>query len=524
MSRYPDWVVDRLIENELQNVEQANLVLTWKVGAGVPDWAPPTEDADGYYDPAPWEVRQMRHAADIVEATTGVRMIETDSETADLSIHIFDNGGVLGWAHARLNPVANRAIAVQRVNDDLTGRAWFEILLHEIGHILGIKHPFEAPMVPERYDDNRHTLMTYNMVAESNGKFRPLDIEALSRLYGRSFDHRARLGEDGSVQVLGDGGDDRMKMTGVHLATAGPIHALHGRGGDDRLDVVDGAWSVKGGGGADRIVFSAREGDISGGGGDDRIELRLGDAEVEGGAGDDRLFDRRVDFEEALENAESLGDLIDLLPDANATFDGGAGNDRLEGGAGDDTLSGGAGKDVLRGGDDADVLDGGGGADRLIGGAGDDALSGGQGADRLDGGEGADRLDGGGGGDALRGGAGDDMLSGGRGADRLFGGDGADVLNGGAGVDALKGDAEADVFVFAAADLGAAPDVVADFEVGVDVLAFSGLSAAEVEVVADGGASVVRTVADQTKIVRLKGVDATDVNAARFDFSDDFLV
>jgi len=141
-------------------------------------------------------------------------------------------------------------------------------------------------------------------------------------------------------------------------------------------------------------------------------------------------------------------------PDADATLDGGAGNDTITandqnttliGGAGDDVLNGGRGRDLLQGGagndlyrvslgdtisgeadgydvmessDDATIA---GGIEELrltgftgasgTGSAGADVLSGNDGANLLSGGNGNDTIDGGRGRDTLEGGAGDDLLT-----------------------------------------------------------------------------------------------------------------
>jgi serralysin len=87
-----------------------------------------------------------------------------------------------------------------------------------------------------------------------------------------------------------------------------------------------------------------------------------------------------------------------------------------------------------------------------------------------------------------RGGTGDDKLSGNSAANRLEGGSGADRLGGGPGVDSLIGGSGGDVFVFSS--LGdsqsyahrsdgkkKAPDMLADFQSGVDRIDLSGIDA-----------------------------------------------
>lgn len=218
---------------------------------------------------------------------------------------------------------------------------------------------------------------------------------------------------------------DRVVLPGAtsgadDLAGASVNENIFGRGGDDLL---------KGGGGDDSVV---------GGTGRDRVL---------GGAGHDSLWGNGDD---------------DVLR-------GGGGQDTLVGGDGDDALSGGADADSMFGRHGGDILRGGRGHDYMSGGGGRDVLDGGRRADYLIGGRGDDHIDGGAGDDELGGDDGDDVLSGGDGDDWLNGGGGDDRIDGGTGDDRLVGGAGADVFAFAT---GAGADTVADFEPGIDSLAF----------------------------------------------------
>jgi Tol biopolymer transport system component len=157
------------------------------------------------------------------------------------------------------------------------------------------------------------------------------------------------------------------------------------------------------------------------------------------------------------------------------TLNGGTGDDVAHGGTGADTLQGAGGKDILYGEDGGDTLDGGLGNDLLRGGAGSDVLHGNEDSDKLYGDAGVDTLHGDEGKDFLYGGADGDSLFGGEGRDNLNGEGGDDILSGGDGGDYLRGGLGADSFVFGAADTGT--DVVYDYELGLDGLRFSGLTA-----------------------------------------------
>ncbi|HZO45672.1 MAG TPA: calcium-binding protein [Xanthobacteraceae bacterium] len=181
-----------------------------------------------------------------------------------------------------------------------------------------------------------------------------------------------------------------------------------------------------------------------------------------------------------------------------------------------DTLFGTAYTDEIHGRDGADVLFGYGGNDFLFGDAGNDTLIGGAGADALNGGAGFDTASyasaatsvyvnlatntgvyGDAQGDTFNsiekivgssnddwlvandtgvvfeGGAGHDYLLGGAGLDALNGGAGSDTLEGGRGFDVLTGGEGADLFIF---NRGDGPDVVMDFQQGVDKIALNGFT------------------------------------------------
>lgn len=196
------------------------------------------------------------------------------------------------------------------------------------------------------------------------------------------------------------------------------------------------------------------------------------------------------------------------------SLDGGAGADTLRARADDDLVEGKGGRDSLFGGGGDDTVDGGKGVDFLRGDGGRDMLFGGNGRDTLAGSASGDLLDGGRGADVLRGGSGEDRLIGGRGPDTLFGGGDDDTLIGGSGPDVLIGGAGADRFVFGPND---GPDVVTDFEVGVDEIdvVARGASFDALDVEQAGADALIRL---ETGSIRLLGVDVTALTEEDFLF------
>lgn len=228
---------------------------------------------------------------------------------------------------------------------------------HEIGHALGLSHPFNGPTVlPDSAQNKFYTMMGYgdandivygskqsdsglylNLVAEMNS-LGILDILALQKLYGANPSYRS--GNDTYTwdqkisfrEILYDaGGIDTINLTGSSMRsyidlTPNSISSINLRvteaeirtnlgptaltsvatyRGNGNLGIVGTIENVKAGSGNDRINGNAVANDISGGAGNDSIW---------GGAGDDRLF---------------LGDGSDRVV-------AGSGNDYAEGGAGID--------------------------------------------------------------------------------------------------------------------------------------------------------------------------------------------
>lgn len=352
-------------------------------------------------------------------------------------------------------------------------------LLHETGHALGLKHPFDANAagntLDPTLDSERYTVMSYTQASHARivkvtgtpsgyswtesflrpSTFMLLDIEALQYLYGKN--------------ATTHGGNDTYGWT----SHAEILETLWDGGGTDTIDASNQLFSN---------IINLAPGAFS------SIDLRQTDAEMRAGldlpvwfsqalpadvyTGQDNLaIAKGVDIENAI--GGSAADQI-TGNTLNNQLTGNDGNDVLAGLGGQDTLFGGKGADVMTGGDGDDLLDGGADGDTMSGGAGSDTysvenladtvveLSGegttdtvktnllsytlgnnvenliltgagniggtGNGLNNFMIGNGANNsLIGGTGDDTLSGGAGDDLLNGGTGADRLVGGLGNDT-------------------------------------------------------------------------------------------------
>lgn len=147
------------------------------------------------------------------------------------------------------------------------GTTGFEILLHELGHAMGLKHPFEGPvLMPTALDNTSFTLMSYTDSGGPYSNYRTLDIAALRFLYG----------DDGLGGPLGQGGTAR-------FLTGSPNNdTLTGTAGDDKFEGGAGNDTIAGGAGTDTAIFSGNRAGYT-------VTWNSGEVTVVGPDGTDRL-------------------------------------------------------------------------------------------------------------------------------------------------------------------------------------------------------------------------------------------
>jgi Ca2+-binding RTX toxin-like protein len=431
-------------------------------------------------------------ALNSVEEAANIRFSAVEDDTATVGELRFTETDRSGYAHAYLpsgNAVASGDVWFSRSDwnpggaSPKAGSYEYMTILHEIGHALGLKHPFESgrsgTVLASSQDHYQWTIMSYTAYEGAGNRvwadFNPttlmyLDLVALEKLYGPSSNANR-----GNTRYVFH--DDRTYWETISDSSGVDTIVYSSDSRDGVIDLSNDDFSRMG----RAVTFSdgAKTFDT----------IRFGPSTVienaTGGDGDDILTGNSA------KNALKGSDGDDELRGGGKADElkGGAGADTLEGGGGSDTLIGGGGKDSLAGGDGNDLLyheqagdtltDSGGtdtvlsmladytlgdefenltlgdaaldgtgnGLNNVIEGNGSaNALAGAVGADSLSGGDGNDALDGGAGDDTLLGGIGDDTLDGGDGIDRLSSGKGADTLvwdpgdslvNGGGGIDTL---------------------------------------------------------------------------------------
>jgi Ca2+-binding RTX toxin-like protein len=290
-------------------------------------------------------------------------------------------------------------------------------LIHEIGHALGLKHPFEDGAVLDPEEDHAsNTIMSYDGFSDVLGMF---DIASIQYLYGP--DGTVRNGAttysfSGDRLIWDGGGVDTFSATAqtqaVHIDINDGRWNWIGTQSDSILD--DGQAFISyntriekalGGAGADTIIGNELNNTLTGNGGADTISGGAGNDTLAGGGGADRLVGEAGNdvyktgagdvvvetLNAGVDRVESASNHILAAHVENLTLTGsanlkGTGNtlgNSIIGNTGNNTLTGGLGNDTLEGGAGADSLNGGGGNDVLVWDQGDIAAAGSTGTDVL---------------------------------------------------------------------------------------------------------------------------------------------
>ena len=296
------------------------------------------------------------------------------------------------------------------------GKFGFSTLLHEIGHAIGLDHPFNDgfgdPSLPPGFDNLRYTVMSYTPVAFVDVEpMTPmlLDILAIQYIYGANMN--TRTGDDvykfsttQQLRAIWDaGGIDTIDASNQTVAAIinlddGEFSSIGRRVYGVAADNIAIAYGVtienaKGGSGADKIFGNDVANVLSGNAGNDILDGELGADTLRGGRGNDIYVIGDGDTIDEQGNRD-LGDEIRITTSVDLTAFAGGVIERATA-VGDDAVNftGNKAANILIGNAAINILNGAAGADILKGGAGNDLYYVDAATDRIDEGTNKDAAD-----------------------------------------------------------------------------------------------------------------------------------
>ncbi|QJE73268.1 hypothetical protein HHL28_09350 [Aerophototrophica crusticola] len=230
------------------------------------------------------------------------------------------NSGMSGWGYPPSSTVGGDVwISTAKTGWDnpVAGQKPYWVMMHELGHALGLKHPGpydvaggkeDGPFLPSSTDNQQYTVMAYDM-HPTMGSVRPqtlqlYDIAALQHLYGANMSYKTGndvyklAGLKDYVATFWDaGGTDTFDATGeTRSATInlneGAFSSVGAKGSTAAVNNIAVAFGAKienanGGNAGDKLVGNALNNVLRGNGGDDTITGGAGNDTIDGGTGTD---------------------------------------------------------------------------------------------------------------------------------------------------------------------------------------------------------------------------------------------
>lgn len=203
----------------------------------------------------------VTQALGLIEQTVGVDFVIGDTETARLMIGLGSlaeaalSGYSLTEYDAARGLYTTYVVLDQRLDDAANPQ---QVILHELGHALGLKHPGHyaaedmGPYLPPGLDHTDNTVMSYDFRAPDRLALGPFDIEALQYLYGPPIEAGVRVGVIASgAHRRGSDADELFLLDSLEwLMTQSPLGFTYRQG---RYEAEVEGLSIDGGDGIDEV-------------------------------------------------------------------------------------------------------------------------------------------------------------------------------------------------------------------------------------------------------------------------------
>ena len=296
----------------------------------LPKYDTNTSDADGFLSFTNTQKVNTRLALTYISSILDLKFVETDNSDLKNTINFASNKQTDSGGYAYY-PSSSQIGSDVFLDDDisnktLAGGTYGALsLVHELGHALGLKHPFareqagggigDGPYLYGQEDGTGYTVMSYTSKIESYySQYSPLDIAALQYLYGPS--KTSRTGNDTykmsftEANFIWDG-------SGIDTIDASTLSA------SATVYLTPGYWGYVGDSKSPFIVSRGQ------------ITVNFGSVieNVLGSTYNDNLY------------GNDIGNYI-VGNDGDDNLYGLEGNDSINGGSGNDSIDGGVGVDI----------------------------------------------------------------------------------------------------------------------------------------------------------------------------------
>ena len=245
-------------------------------------FANPTDNASQFRPLNPAEQALYREGIAAWGAVSGITFLEAAPDLGDLAVagYALSPDWVIGQAGypeaGWVTEAGERQLSGWKMIG--AGRVYLDeggmnrhVILHEIGHALGLKHPHDGEVLLHKdLDHSRYSVLSYvDGGATGPGVLGKLDIEAIQALYGlpeQKGEQVASWSWDAAQNRLtqvGRAGDEVLTGTAAHdrIIGAGGNDLIVARGGDDVISVSGFAFQVHGGEGFDTLQVNFASGD-----------------------------------------------------------------------------------------------------------------------------------------------------------------------------------------------------------------------------------------------------------------------